>query len=210
MRSVNSVVIRYYFLTAFLCGVLIPWQPAKAASVDAQICASATILYQDPNLDIHGFPETCVSISGNAVASLPGDTATFEDTQTTYTAAGGTIYPSDTLSYFTIRFDWNWSINTYISGPNEIASARVWFDLFPGLEYTTGSGSDYREMTITEYPVPGPVATDWFLELGASGNAVSTALVPIPGGAWLFLSGLLGLSGVNRFLVSTRRTRAKV
>jgi hypothetical protein len=209
MRSANRVVIRNYFLAALLCGVLAPWQTAGAASVDAQICASATILSQDPGLEIYGFPEICVSLSGNAVATLPGDTVTFEDTRIDYTAVGGTNYATNTTSYFTVRFDWNWSINTSTSGPNETASALVWFDLFPGLEYTTGSGSDYREMTITEYGGPVPVAIDWFLELGASGSAVSTALVPLPGAVWLFISGLLGLTGINRILVSTRRTRAK-
>ena len=95
--------------------------------VDARICASATIIYKDPGLDVSGFSKRCAEVSGSAVASLPGETVIFDDSSIVIgLAAGGVNLTNDYLSY-TIQYDWRWAITTSVSGPIKQRPLRFGF-----------------------------------------------------------------------------------
>ena len=184
----------HVYSVVFFSTILLFANSANGAMVDAQICASATIISSDPGLDVSGFPERCVEVSGSAVALLPGETVTFYDSSIEFLASGGINPTNNDLSY-TIQYDWNWSITTSVSGPDETASALVEFDLRPDFKYTTGSGFDSLQFTGT---VPPGFAIDWFGEIKATGYASSMMAVPEPGALWLTISGLIGWLSVKK------------
>ncbi len=184
----------HFYLMLFFSTPLLFASIANGAMVNAQICASATIISVDPGFEVSGFPQQCTQVSGSAVALLPGEAVIFKDSASVDLAAGGFNPTNEILSY-TIQYDWNWLIITSVSGPDETASALVQFSLLRGLEYTAGSGSDSRTFT---NKVRGPIYIDWFGEIRATGYASSIMTVPEPAALWLMIAGLIGLLSVKK------------
>lgn len=167
-------------------------QPGEAATVDAQICLSATVVNQSPVDVIFGSGgPVCASVSGSAVATIPGEKKVFSDTRNEIVAAGGVNSSGTTVNY-TIQFDWTYLINTAVLGANETATALVRSD-FLGIEFVSGSGSGSRTFVGS---VENSMAVDYFADLFVTGNATSIAPVPLPTGLFLFVSGLVGLSNI--------------
>jgi hypothetical protein len=168
-----------------------------AASVDVQICVSATVVEQMPYEVVFGDGSLCASVSGGAVAVVPGETIVFDDTDDNYGPIAGGGNDSGTAVDYTIRFDWTYSINTSTSGSNETATGLVRSD-FLGIEFTSGSGNGSKFVTDT---LPDGFFVDYFADVFASGHATSFAPVPLPAGVWLFASG------ITMLLAFTRRAR---
>jgi len=168
--------------------------PACAATVDAQLCISATVLNQSPFDVISGGGPVCASVSGSAAATTPGETVLFDDYFEDLGILGGGGNTTGTTVDYSIRFDWSYTINTVVSGPNETASARVGADIF-GLEFTSGNGSGSQVISDS---LEDGLFVDYFVTVYAEGHASSTAPVPLPAAGWLFVSGGLALLGLRR------------
>lgn len=166
----------------------------SAATIDADICVSMTVLNQSIPGVIDAGGDVCASISGVAIATNPGDTIIFDDFyENTLALGGGTNTTGSTVNY-TVQFDWTYNIITTVLGDNETSSALVRADIF-GLEFTTGSGSGSQ---IMNYSIENNYADDFFITVYAEGYASSIAPVPLPVSIWLFSSGILGLLGLAR------------
>jgi len=179
-----------------LIALLIPITPSvvTAATVDAEICVSMSVLSQStPNI-IQGGGNVCANINGTAIASNPGDTVIFDDFyEDVGILGGGTNTTGSTVDY-TVQFDWTYNIVTTVLGPNETSLGLVRADIF-GLEFTSGSGSGSQIVTSS---LENNFAADYFITVYAEGYASSVAPVPLPASIWLFCSGAFGLLGLAR------------
>jgi len=183
-----------YVLTLVALTISVMPNLATAATVDAEICVSMTVLSQSVPDVIQGGGSVCADISGTAIASNPGDTIIFDDFyENTLALGGGTNTTGGTVDY-TIQFDWTYSIITTVLGINETSKGLVRADIF-GLEFTSGSGSGSQ---IVNGSVENNIAVDYFVTAYAEGYASSIAPVPLPAVIWLFGSGLISLIGLAR------------
>lgn len=181
----------YVFPSVVLMISMVPYL-AIAATVDAEICISMTVLSQSPVDVISGGGNVCASVSGTAIATNPGETIVFDDFFEDIGILGGGTNTSGSTVDYTVQFDWTYNIVTTVLGPNETASGLVRADIF-GLEFTSGSGSGSQ---IVNDSLPNNTAADYFITVYAEGNATSVAPVPLPASIWLFGSGIFGFIGL--------------
>jgi len=163
----------------------------SAATISSEICVSMTVLSQSSPNVISGGGNLCANVSGDAVATTPGDSVVFSDFfEDIGILGGGTNTTGNSIDY-TVQFDWTYSILTEILNSNETASGLVRADIF-GLEFTSGSGSGSQIISST---LENNMAVDYFITVYAEANATSIAPVPLPASIWLFGTGILGLFG---------------
>lgn len=179
--------------------------PAPAATVDAQICVTLTVLEQSPYEIISG-GSVCTGVNGSAVATVPGETVVFDDFNENFVILGGGVNNTGVTVNYTMQFDWTYYITT-VAGTNETASALVRTD-WDGLEFTSGSGSGSRIFTSS---LENGIAEDYTASVYTEGHAASYAPVPLPAAGWLFGAGLIGFYGAakktKRQLTSTQARR---